>query len=115
MSQPSPPKPDPAGDYSRSLKTYLQFLPKLLQGEQTARTTYDPQRLSEQFALQDQYGARQSAQQLAALQRLDPQGVAIRQQLGQNVASDLASGYKLPPGLNNQLTSQIRAGESARG
>ena len=115
MGSPSPPKPDPAGDYSKSLKTYLKFLPKLLSGEQGARQTYDPQRIEEQMQLQDTYGARQSQQQLDALQRLDPQGVAIRQQLGNAVSGDLASGYNLPAGLKTQVTSQIRAAEAARG
>src|SRR5256885_3939989 len=102
MSQPTPPKPNVAGDYAKSLKTYLKFLPKLLGGEQAARTLYDPQRIQEQLGLQSQYGPQQYSQQLQALQQIDPTGVAVRQQLGKSVMSDLASGYKLPADLNTQ-------------
>ena len=115
MGQPSPPQPNPSGDYRKSLRTYLKFLPKLLQAEQGARTQYDPQRIEEQMHLQDLYGARQSQQQLEALQRLDPQGVGIRKQLGTAVSRDLASDYGLPPAFERQLTSQIRGAEAARG
>ena len=115
MSQPKPPKPDPAGDYSKSLKTYLRFLPKLLAGEQQARETYDPKRIEEQMRLQDLYGARQAQQQLTALERLDPESARIRRQLAAATSGDLAAGYNLPPDFARQLTSQIRGSEAARG
>lgn len=115
MSSPKPPQDNSARDYRKGIETNLKYLPKLLLAEQNARQQYDPQRIDEQMALQDQYGARQSQQQLDALHRLDPQGAAIRQQVGQQVQSDLASGYNLPPGLQRAVTSQIRGAEAARG
>src|SRR6266436_4748701 len=115
MSQPSPPTPNPSKDYGNALKVYLKYLPQLLQGEQAARTQYDPARVQEQLDLQQKYGPTQWNQQLTALQALDPQGVDIRHRLGQAVTSDLKSGYNLPAGLNTEVTSQIRGAEAARG
>jgi uncharacterized protein YcfJ len=117
MSQPKPPTPNPSRDYKKSLQVYMKYLPQLLEGEQAARTKYDPARIEQQQALQAQYGPTQYAQQLAALKQLDPQGVAIRQQLGDTVTGNLAAANQgvLPRGLMEAWTSQARGSEVARG
>lgn len=117
MSQRKPPTPNPSKDYKKSLQVYLKYLPQLLEGEQKARTKYDPQRIEEQQGLQAKYGPTQYDQQLAALQQLDPQGVAIRKQLGETVTGNLAaaSAGQLPPGLRDVWESQARASGVAHG
>src|ERR1041385_4560227 len=116
MSQPSPPSaPDPAQSYAQGLQVFLQNLPGMLQKEQGYREQYDPRRIAEQQQLQQTYGPKQYAQQLLALKQLDPIGYALRNELGTAVRSDLASGYSLGNDLDQQLTSQIRGAEAARG
>lgn len=134
MGQSDPPKsPNPAKSYEQEIAIYLQNLPALLQAEQDARTTYDPQRIAEQQALEAQFGPTQYQQQLDALQQLDPQGTQIRSDLGDavssdleatsglrsniisNATSDLAYGYSLPSGLEEQLNNEIRGAQVARG
>lgn len=90
-------------------------MPELLAAEQDARNQYDPQRLEEQLALQEQYGARLYQDQLNALHQLDPTGTALREQLGQRVSGDLAQGYELDPQLASQLQNQIRGAQVSRG
>lgn len=136
MGTPSAPNaPNPAKSYEQEIAIYLQNLPKLLQAEQDARTTYDPQRIAEQQGLQSQYGPTQYSQQLDALHQLDPTGTGIRDQLGSSVSSGLSSpenqglyqdigsqvksqldsGYALPKDLESQLEQQIRGAQVARG
>jgi len=99
----------------QGIDTYLANLPALLAAEQGARTTYDPQRIQDQQALQATYGPSQYGQQLDALHQLDPASAVIRDQLAGNVSSDLSSGRNLPPELQNVLNSQIRGAQVARG
>lgn len=116
MGQASPPSAPNAGQsYNQGIVAYLNHLPTMLQGEQAARTTYDSQRIQEQLGLQGQFGQQQYQQQLDALNQLDPQSTRIRNQLGNQVSSDLASGYNLPRGMDQEITSQIRGAEAARG
>src|SRR4030095_12976893 len=99
MSQPKPPTPNPSRDYKKSLQTYLKYLPQLLEGEQEARTKYDPLRVQEQLGLQAQYGPEQYAQQRKALSTLDPESWNLRSQLSGVVGENLrAARYgQLPP------------------
>lgn len=102
----SPPKYDPSGDLAKSTQTYLKYLPQVLQAEQGFRTQYDPKRIQEQQALQAKYGPTQYQQQLDALKQLDPQGVALRQQVGQAVSQNLGTEYTIPPALQQAVASQ---------
>jgi len=111
----APAAPKASKDYEKFIKLGLKYLPQQLQAEFATRQQYDPKFIEEQQGLQQQYGPTQYAQQLEALHTLDPQGTAIRQQLGQRVSGDLASGYSLPQDLNTQLTSEIRGREAITG
>jgi len=111
----APAAPKASKDYEKFIKLGLKYLPQQLQAEYATRQEYDPKFIAEQQGLQQQYGPTQYAQQLEALHTLDPQGAAIRQQLGTAVSGDLASGYSLPQDLNTQLTSEIRGREALTG
>jgi len=117
MSQPKPPTPNPGKDLKNATKVYLKFLPQMLQAEADARAKYDPQRVREQLDLQKQFGPEMYDQQLAALNQLDPQGVAIRKQLGSTITGNLTSANAgvLPPGLAEAWNSMARASEVAHG
>ncbi len=106
---------DPAKDYAAGIDVQLKNLPRELQAEQDARSQYDPQRIQQQQLLQYIYGPTQYAEQLDALNQLDPQGQFIRNQLGQTISSDLRSGYGLPADYDRELTNQIRGAQAARG
>jgi len=110
VGQPSPPSaPDPAKTFQEGLQTWLKYLPTMLKREQQYRTQYDPQRIAEQQALQAKFGPTQYAQQLAALQQLDPLGVAMRGQLGQTIQQALTRG-NIDPGqaaVFGQLGSRV--------
>lgn len=127
MGGAKPPVPEST---SEQLRSYLQYLPKIIGAEdvyrgvsakglgvsdaQFASMSEDQKRVLGQQRLQAQAGPTQYAQQIEALQRLDPQsygapgttGQGIRAQLGQAVSSDLASGYNLPPALQQGVASQ---------
>lgn len=115
--QPTPPPkaPNPNKLYQQGIQTYLQALPQLLQQEEQARLTYDPLYVQQQQQLQGQYGPTQYNQQLQALNQLDPTGQAVRQQLGNSVSQNLALGSKLDPQSENQLQTEIRNAQTARG
>lgn len=113
--QSNPSAPDAAQSYKDGIITYLTYLPDLLNAEQGARNQYDPQRIQDQQNLQSTFGATQYAQQLAAINQLDPQGQQIRGQLAQNVSNDLASGRNLTPEQETQLTTRARGAQAARG
>jgi hypothetical protein len=116
MGGSSPPaSPDPAKSYQKEIGIYLQYLPQLLQAEQSARSTYDPANIEHQLQLQGTYGPEMYQQQLDALHQLDPAGSVIRDQLAGNVSKDLASGYALPDDFSQQLDTQIRGAQAARG
>lgn len=117
MSQPKPPTPDPAGDYSKSLKTYMKFLPQLLEGEQAARTRYDPMRIQQQQGLQRQYGPEQYREQREAISQIDPGYLALRGNLMNTVSEGLsaANAGRLPAGLEESWNSMARASGVAHG
>ncbi len=116
FDQPSAPaQRDPVKDYERGIDIYLKSLPKQLGAEQDARSQYDPQRIADQQALQQYFGPTQYAQQLNALNQIDPESGAIRRQLAGQVSSDLRSGYSLPQGYDTELTNQFRGAQAARG
>lgn len=116
MGQPKTPSVNTKKDLKDATKVYLKFLPQMLQAEQDARGNYNPatgkveggydtQRILEQQGLQREFGTEQYKEQLDALNQLDPQGQAIRKQLGTAVSGDLASGYNIPPALQTYLNS----------
>jgi len=117
MSQPKPPTPNPAKDYKQSLKVYMKYLPQLLEGEQAARTKYDPMRVQQQLDIQKQYGSEMYGQQRAAIETLDPGYLGLRGQLGSTVGANLTAANKgqLPPGLNEAWNSMARASGVAHG
>jgi hypothetical protein len=110
-----PAAPDYAKLYQKGIDVYLKNLPTLLGSEQDYRSILDPQRVADQQALQDQFGATQYKQQLDALHQLDPESAAIRAQLAKMVSADLDSGYALPADYDKELTNQFRGAQSARG
>ena len=111
----TPAAPDPAKSYAEGIQTYLKYLPQLLGAEADARSQYDPARIRQQQALQDEFGPNQARQQLDSLAQLDPESMVIRGQLAQSVSGDLAGGYRLPEEYANELTSNFRGGQAARG
>jgi hypothetical protein len=114
--QPDIPKaPDPSKTYQAGIDVLLKNLPSLLAAEEGSRLQYDPQRIAEQQGLQAQFGPIQTQQQLDQLQQIDPTGQALREQLGGQVSSDLASGYQLPPDFASELENQIRGAQVVRG
>jgi len=117
MSQPKPPTPNPSKDYKQSLQVYLKYLPQLLEGEQAARTKYDPMRVEQQLDLQAQYGPRMYAQQRQALSQLDPESWNLRSQLSGVVGENLAAARRgqLTPGLEQAWNSMARASGVAHG
>jgi hypothetical protein len=117
MGQPKPPTPNPSKDYKKSLQVYLKYLPQLLEGEQAARTKYDPQRIEEQLGLQEKYGPELYAQQRKALSQLDPESWNLRSQLAGTVGENLAAARRgqLTPGLQQAWDSQARASGVAHG
>lgn len=110
-----PKAPNAAKTYKQGLKVYLDALPTLLQKEQDARGTYDPQRIAEQQKLQTDFGPTQYQQQLDALNQLDPQGEAIRKQQAGMISSDLESGYDIPDALKRNVLNQFRGSQASRG
>jgi len=116
MGQPSPPSPpDPNQTFAAGIRTQLQYLPKELRAEYLSRAQYDPRFIEQQLGFQEQYGPRQYADQIAAQKQLDPYGTALRAQLGQATSKDLALGTSLDPAFQQQLQSQIRGAQTARG
>lgn len=119
MGQPDPPKvpkaPDPSQTYQAGVDVFLKNLPALLQAEQSARTTYDPQRIQEQQSLQSQFGPTQYAQMLEGFKTLDPTYYANREAFGKGVASDYALGSKLSPGEVSSIQQNVRGSQAARG
>lgn len=110
-----PAAPDFGKLYQEGIDIYLKNRPALQDAEQQSRSTIDPQRIQAQQALQDQFGAKQTQQELDVLHQFDPESAAIRSRLGQSVLSDLNSGYNLPDDYSRELTSQIRGAQTARG
>src|SRR5437016_2614708 len=114
--QNSPGAPNPAQTYKQGIQIYQKYLPSLLQGEQTARGLYDPQRIEEQQALQQVYGPAQYAQQLSALHQIDPYSTPVRAVLANRVAGQLAPGgaEDARTALENYFRGQTLANQPGR-
>jgi hypothetical protein len=110
------PKPPGIGKtYKKGVDAYLSELPRILGSEQSARDTYDPQRIQEQQDLQDKFGPHQYDEQLSALNQLDPQWMAAHKQLGDSITSDLAKGMNLTDDQKRVIEQDLRGSQSARG
>ena len=96
----APDQRDPVEDYRRGIDVYLKSLPRLLEAESGARTSYDPERVEQALALEEAY---------------DPNRARIRTQMGESIAGDLEAGYALPPGLSREIQQATRGAQSARG
>lgn len=65
--------------------------------------------------IQKKYGPEYIAQRLKELELADPVGTQLRKDLGKSVSDDLAEGYNLPAGLEEQVTQAERGAQAARG
>jgi hypothetical protein len=116
MGQSSPPSPpNAAQDYAAGIQTFLKYLPKMERAEFEGRQKWDPRFIEQQLGFQEKYGPRQYSDMLAAQKQLDPYGVAARAQLGQSVIADAKLGTKLDPAFAQQLQTEIRGAQAARG
>ncbi len=95
MSTPNnpPTAPNPATTYQQGAQLQLQYAPKFAQAETNIRNSQDAGRIQEQQNLQRIFGPGQYAQQLQALQQLDPTGTALRTSLGGQISNMLGRGY----------------------
>jgi hypothetical protein len=91
-----PAAPNAAQTYAQGIQTFLKYLPQLVSTEQQYRSTYDPQRIAAQQALQAKFGGSMYQQQLGALKQLDPAGTALRSLLGAKEQAYLKAGYTNP-------------------
>jgi hypothetical protein len=116
MGQQSPPSPpNAAQDYASGIQTFLKYLPKMERAEFEGRKRWDPKYIEQQLGFQEKYGPRQYADMIAAQKQLDPYGTAMRAQLGTAVSKDLALGTRLDPAFAQQLQTEIRGAQVARG
>lgn len=65
--------------------------------------------------VQDKYGEQFIEARLKELEASDPEGFAIRKEMGSQALDELQLGYELPPGMESQITQAERAGQAARG
>lgn len=112
---PPPRAPSNRQSYNEGIDTYLSALPRLLAAEEANRAATDPQRVQAQQDLQARFGPTQYAQQLAALEQIDPSGTSVRRQLGDQILGDLQSGYDMPEGLRHQYENSARNAAIVRG
>lgn len=110
-----PPSPDPVSQYKKFTNAYLGFQPTYVQNEDQFRGSEDPNRIAQQQGLQNQFGPEQYQQMLSAFGQLDPQYAKLHGQLGDQVSNDLALGYKLAPGQEQQVEQGLRGSQAARG
>jgi len=112
-SIPDPPDFDKL--YQAGIDAMLRNGPRIWDTELDARRTYDPARIADQQALQDQFGPTMYQQQLEALDTLDPNYRNTRELLRTNVTNDLLKGTELTPEQDRQYTAQFRGAQAARG
>lgn len=103
------------GQYKKGTQVYLGQLNKYLNKEQQSRELYDWQRIAEQQGLQSQFGPTQYAQQLQALQAIDPAGYALREGTAGALQGGVNAGTSLTPDQESQLEQEVRRSEAARG
>lgn len=114
-NQKIPNSPDPVGLYQKFTNAYLGNQPTYFSAENQARNSQDPQRIAEQQGLQNQFGPEQYSQMLSGFNQLDPSYLAAHNALGNAVTSDLAQGYNLAPGQEQQVEQGVRGAQAARG
>src|SRR4029077_8406943 len=89
-------KIQPAKDYERMIKIQRKYLPQQLQDELKFRQQFDPQFINQALGLQHTYDPRLAAEQRQALERRDPQWVALHEGLGNKIKQALDRGYVDP-------------------
>jgi hypothetical protein len=67
------------------------------------------------LAVQQKYGPEFIAQRLKELELSDPEGFKLRKDMGVKVAAELEQGYKLAPGMREEVEQATRAAQAARG
>lgn len=67
------------------------------------------------IGLQEKYGSQFIEQRLKELEQSDPEGFALRKQMAESVSGELAQGFKLAPGMAEQVQQSERAAQAARG
>jgi len=65
--------------------------------------------------VQDKYGTQFIEARLKELEASDPEGFAVRREMGQQALDELQLGYELPPGMEEQVVQSERTGQAARG
>lgn len=65
--------------------------------------------------IQDTYGTQFIEARLKELEASDPEGFAVRKEMGQQALDELQLGYDLAPGMESQIVQAERAGQAARG
>src|SRR4030095_7077845 len=120
QQKPEVPKfPDPGKSYAQGIKIGLKYLPKQLKAELKYRKQYDPKLIEQALGLQHTYDPRLAKEQMAALQRRDPEWLAMHQALGDKIREALDKGYIDPSraaaytGLGQQVTSDTLRGGTA--
>ena len=111
----TPSVPDPAKTYEQGIETNIKYAPQEAAAEQKLRNTYDPLDVQHTLGLQQQYGGQALNMYQGYLKGIDPQGQAIRSELGADVSSDLAAGTNLTAGQTREDNQAIRSAEAARG
>jgi hypothetical protein len=118
QSQPNTKAPDYGKLYKEGIQTDLQFLPKELSSELAYRQQYSPQFTQQALNLQHQFDPSLANEQLSALQRRDPQWLALHQGLGDKVQQALSRGYIDPQqnaayqALGKQVTGDTLRGQT---
>ena len=67
------------------------------------------------LAVQQKYGPEFIAQRLKELELADPEGFKLRKDMGAKVAAELDQGYKLAPGMREEVEQATRGAQAARG
>ncbi|HTI69678.1 MAG TPA: hypothetical protein VMF06_06915 [Candidatus Limnocylindria bacterium] len=67
------------------------------------------------LALDQKYGSQYIAQRLKELEESDPTGFALRKSMGSAVSDELGHGYKLAPGMRDEVEQATRGAQAARG
>lgn len=68
-----------------------------------------------QLALNKKYASEYTSEAKRQLRELDPEGVALREQLGRSLATELSAGTGLTPEEERQVTQSVRGAQVARG